>query len=361
MAWDISKALRAPVLAIVAGLRRRRCAAAGVGRLVRFLACTMRCRPSRTCRTRLLMTPELPASGAIWWLRCPTPGISTARRFFAPVGAPPTCCTLMGEIEVGCVVGYSKRRALDRQRALRLLPAGNTEGLRIVTLGCPIAGEPGAAIISISAAFSTRSARPAVGVACLIPGPATDHSANTSLPLSMDAGELAAAGLGYEIGRGSLRPPIEIPELVGDRREDSRYRHRRWRTRCARRSRRPSPRRRRHHRLSAARPEGPTSLCLAALASAFHGLHVRGHRVDHRIELAESPVGDQDGAVASAFQVWQRRHARRRAAPTTATSNTWPTAAGSVVTRSGASRRCRRSSAARSPDQARCAPWRRPR
>ena len=99
----------------------------------------------------------------------------------------------MGRIEVKCVVGHSKG-ALAIGNALRDLDAALTDGLRIVTLGCPIAEDaPGATYHQCLGLFDALGQANGWGKA---PDQwtATDHSTNTSLPLSMDAEALMSSG-----------------------------------------------------------------------------------------------------------------------------------------------------------------------
>jgi hypothetical protein len=84
------------------------------------------------------------------------------------------------------VVGHSKG-ALSISNALHALPAGRLEGVEVVTLGCPIAEDPPAATYrQFLGRFDALGALNAWGnlpTAWLN----TDHSTNTTFPLSMHA------------------------------------------------------------------------------------------------------------------------------------------------------------------------------
>jgi hypothetical protein len=93
---------------------------------------------------------------------------------------------------IQCVVGHSKG-ALAISDALHSLEPSRTKGLRIVTLGCPIAEDlPGAEYRQFLGLFDALGAlnswghRPNTWVP-------TDHSTNASLPLSMHACDLVNA------------------------------------------------------------------------------------------------------------------------------------------------------------------------
>jgi hypothetical protein len=193
MAWDLSKSLAAPVLAIVPGYGVADALLQGLGGWFGFGLHDALQTKSRLQDTLAVMTPELASVG-----RNLVASLPDARRLHgAPVfrtgsGSSDVLHALMSEIEIACVVGHSKG-ALSIANALRSLPPAGTQGLRIVTLGCPIPEElAGATYHQYLGLFDALGAANSWGAA---PDhwTATDHSTNTSLPLSMDAGALAAS------------------------------------------------------------------------------------------------------------------------------------------------------------------------
>ena len=86
---------------------------------------------------------------------------------------------------IKCVVGHSKG-ALSISNALHALPIGRTNGLQVITLGCPIAEDlPGATYCQFLGRFDALGALNAWGHR-----PNTwldaDHSTNSAFVLSMD-------------------------------------------------------------------------------------------------------------------------------------------------------------------------------
>lgn len=193
MAWDLSKALAAPVLAIVPGYGVADALLQGLGGWFGFGLYDALQTKSRLQNALAVMSPELAAVGRNLVGSLPdAPRIHGAPVFRTGSGSSDVLHALMGEIEITCVVGHSKG-ALSIANALRSLPAEETQGLRIVTLGCPIPEElPGAAYHQYLGLFDALGAANSWGS---LPDQwtPTDHSTNTSLPLSMNAGALALA------------------------------------------------------------------------------------------------------------------------------------------------------------------------
>jgi len=99
---------------------------------------------------------------------------------------------LMKRRPIRCVVGHSKG-ALAISNALESLDPDLTDGLRIVTLGCPIAQDrAGADYHQFLGVFDALGALNAWGHQPETWTP-TDHSTNVALPLSMHARDLVAA------------------------------------------------------------------------------------------------------------------------------------------------------------------------
>jgi hypothetical protein len=187
MAWDISKALNAPVLAIVPGYGVADALMQGLGGWLGFGLYDALRTKSHLQDALAFMTPELAKVGRNLVASLPdAKRINGAPVFRTGSGSSDVLHALMGEIEIKCLVGHSKG-ALSIANALRSLPAAKTLGLRVVTLGCPIAEEiTGAAYHQYLGAFDALGQANAWGHLPDTWTP-TDHSTNTSLPLSMDA------------------------------------------------------------------------------------------------------------------------------------------------------------------------------
>ena len=194
LAWDVSKSLKRPVLAIVPGYGVADVVLQGLGGWFGFGLHDFLHTKSHVQIGLALMAPGLASVGRRLSASSPR-----ARR--AATGAPVfrTGCgssdvlhDLMQFIEIKCVVGHSKG-ALAIANALRSLAPERVTDLRIVTLGCPIAEEIAGAsyhqFLGLFDALGQANAwghRPDTWVA-------SDHSTNPTLPLSMDAGDLVAS------------------------------------------------------------------------------------------------------------------------------------------------------------------------
>jgi hypothetical protein len=194
LAWDVSKALAAPVLAIVPGYGVADAWLQGLGGWFGFGLHDALQTKSRLQDTLAFMTPGLASVGRNLVGSLPdTRRINGAPVFRTGCGSSDVLHALMGRIEVKCLVGHSKG-ALAIANALNALAPGLTEGLRIVTLGCPIAeAAPGATYHQCLGLFDALGQANGWGNA---PDrwTATDHSTNASLPLSMDAEALMTSG-----------------------------------------------------------------------------------------------------------------------------------------------------------------------
>jgi hypothetical protein len=193
MAWDLAKALSAPVLAIVPGYGVADALLQSLGGWFGFGLYDALQTKSRLQDALAVMTPELASVGRNLVASLPdTRRIHGAPVFRTGSGSSDVLHALMGAIEITCVVGHSKG-ALSIANALRSLPPDETKGLRIVTLGCPIPEElAGATYHQYLGLFDALGAANSWGSMPDHWTP-TDHSTNTSLPLSMDAGALASA------------------------------------------------------------------------------------------------------------------------------------------------------------------------
>jgi hypothetical protein len=193
LAWDVSKALQRPVLAIVPGYGVADWLLQAFGGWLGFGLHDALGSKSLIQQSLALNAPDLAWLGRR--LSASAPG---SRK--APTGAPVfrTGCgssdvlhDLMQATDISCVVGHSKG-ALSIGNALRSLPAARVAGLTIVTLGCPIAEElAGARYHQYLGLFDALGQANGWGHppdAWLF----ADHSTNTALPLSMDAEQLAA-------------------------------------------------------------------------------------------------------------------------------------------------------------------------
>lgn len=187
LAWDISKALGAPVLAIVPGYGVADALLQGLGGWFGFGLHDALGTKSHLQDALALMTPSLAQIGRK--LSASVPGarhLNGAPVFRTGCGSSDVLHALMGEIEIACVVGHSKG-ALAIANALRSLPPAETKGLRIVTLGCPVAeGLAGATYHQFLGLFDALGQANAWGHPPDAWTP-TDHSTNTSLLLSMNA------------------------------------------------------------------------------------------------------------------------------------------------------------------------------
>lgn len=192
LAWNASEALRRPVLAIVPGYGVADALLQGLGGWFGFGLHDLLATKSWLQTGLGLLAPELATIGRT--LSASVPGSAQL-----PNGAPVfrhgsgssdvLHALLEHRLELRCVIGHSKG-ALVIANALRSLAAGRNDGMTIVTLGCPIAAEHAMArYYQYLGLFDALGALNAWGN-----GPSrwllTDHSTNTSIPLSMAAERL---------------------------------------------------------------------------------------------------------------------------------------------------------------------------
>ena len=143
MAWDISTALERPVLAIVPGYGVADLVLQGLGGWFGFGLFDYLQSKSRIQATLARLAPDAAKVGRR--LSASAPDAETLNG--APVyrrgsGSSDVLHTLLRDLpgQFKILVGHSKG-ALQIGNALRSLPAGRTDGLHVVTLGCPIAQE----------------------------------------------------------------------------------------------------------------------------------------------------------------------------------------------------------------------------
>jgi hypothetical protein len=194
LAWDISKALNHPVLAIVPGYGVADVVIQGLGGYFGFGLYDFLSAKSVTQNALAKVVPKMAAIGRK--LCASAPGAEILHG--APVyrhgsGSSDVLHALMKDrpSPFRILVGHSKG-ALQIGNALRSLDPGRTDGVRVVTLGCPIAEDaPGAVYHQYLGLFD------ALGQANMwghLPERWTPtwHSTNPYLPPAMAAGVLSA-------------------------------------------------------------------------------------------------------------------------------------------------------------------------
>jgi hypothetical protein len=194
LAWDISKALDAPVLAIVPGYGVADALLQSLGGWFGFGLHDALQTKSRLQDTLAFMAPDLAGVGRRLVGSLPdAKRINGAPVFRTGCGSSDVLHALMGKIAITCVVGHSKG-ALAIHNALGSLDASRTQDLEIITLGCPIAQDIGNAryrqYLGLFDALGQLNAwgnRPDNWVP-------TDHSTNVTLPLSMPVEALVDSG-----------------------------------------------------------------------------------------------------------------------------------------------------------------------
>jgi hypothetical protein len=194
LAWDIATAFAAPVLAIVPGYGVADLVLQGLGGSFGFELYNL-----FNLKSRLQDVLARTAPGIAWAgreLAASAPGSAREHLTGAPVfetgsGSSDVLHLLLQKLKFRCLVGHSKG-ALSIGNAIRSLDADATDGLRVVTLGCPIAEEiEGVSYHQFLGWFD------ALGQLNSLGNPPqtwtlTTHSTNACLPLSMPAGVLAA-------------------------------------------------------------------------------------------------------------------------------------------------------------------------
>ena len=193
LAWDVSKATGAPVIAIVPGYGVADAMLQGMGGWFGFGLHDALNTKSRIQDALALTAPEIAKVGHKLLASLPDGRrpINGAPVFRAGCGSSDVLHSLLKRIPIDCVVGHSKS-ALSIANALNSMDSGDVKALQVVTLGCPIAETvPGATYHQYLGVFDALGQANAWGHK---PNAwvATDHSTNAALPLSMDAGALAA-------------------------------------------------------------------------------------------------------------------------------------------------------------------------
>ena len=193
LAWDLSKALKAPVLAIVPGYGLADAVLQGMGGWFGFGLHDALGTKARVQDALALAAPELAKVGRRLSATAPgaKPVVTGGPVFRTGSGSSDVLHDLLlsPRMTIRRLVGHSKG-ALAIGNALGSLDAAVVEGLTVVTLGCPIAEAfEGVAYHQYLGVFD------ALGQANAWGHPpdtwtATDHSTNPAFALSMDAGKL---------------------------------------------------------------------------------------------------------------------------------------------------------------------------
>lgn len=194
LAWNISTAFKKPVLAIVPGYGVADVVLQGLGGWYGFGVYDFFHAKSSVQTLLAAFAPKTATIGR--HLSASAPGSKTLPNggpvFRTGCGSSDVLHDLMELRPINCVIGHSKG-ALAIANALDSLDPSHTEGLRIVTLGCPIAEDlAGAHYHQFLGLFDALGALNAWGH---LPDTwiATDHSTNPFLPLSMSAERLVTA------------------------------------------------------------------------------------------------------------------------------------------------------------------------
>jgi len=192
-AWNISTALGAPVLAIVPGYGVADVLYQALGGWFGFGLHDFLNTKSRLQTALGAFAPKTAAIGRR--LSASAPGgrsqANGAPVFRTGCGSSDVLHDLMERRSFSCVVGHSKG-ALAIANALESLADERTDGLRIVTLGCPISEDLiGARYHQFLGMFDALGALNAWGhrPETWLP---TDHSTNAALPLSMHVADLVS-------------------------------------------------------------------------------------------------------------------------------------------------------------------------
>jgi hypothetical protein len=194
LAWNVAKALGAPVIAVVPGYGVADAVQQALGGWFGFGLHEALGTKSALQTWLADYAPELAWVGRKLVASTPAHGRAStgAPTFLRGCGSSDVLHALMEQIEIDCLVGHSKG-ALAIGNALEGLAASRTRGLRIVTLGCPIPTTvPGASYHQHLGIFDALGQLNAWG------NPPTDwtptqHTTNRALPLAMDAVALVAA------------------------------------------------------------------------------------------------------------------------------------------------------------------------
>jgi hypothetical protein len=190
LAWNVAVGLGKPVLAIVPGYGVADAMLQGMGGWFGFGVYGLLHAKSQLQDYLALVAPKTAAVGR--GLSASAPGnrtLNNAPVFRTGCGSSDVLHALMEALPIDCVVGHSKG-ALSIANALNALAPGRVNGVKVITLGCPIAEDlPGARYSQFLGRFDALGALNAWGH----PPDTwedTGHSTNTAFPLSMRVEEL---------------------------------------------------------------------------------------------------------------------------------------------------------------------------
>jgi len=192
LAWNVATGLRRPVLAIVPGYGVADAVLQGLGGWFGFGLYDALHTKSHLQDFLALTQPTTAAIGR--GLSASAPGhrtLNDAPVFRTGCGSSDVLHALMEALPIDCVVGHSKG-ALSIFNALHALPKDRLGGVKVVTLGCPIAEDlAGAEYHQVLGRFDALGALNAWGN---LPNAWVDtgHSTNSVLPLSLNAEQLVA-------------------------------------------------------------------------------------------------------------------------------------------------------------------------
>ncbi len=192
LAWNVATGLDKPVLAIVPGYGVADAVLQGLGGWFGFGVYDALNAKSHVQDFLALTQPKTAAIGRGLSASAPDPAmLNGAPVFRTGCGSSDVLHALMEALRsITCVVGHSKG-ALSISNALHALPTGRLDGVRVVTLGCPVVEDlAGVAYRQFLGRFDALGALNAWGHR---PDTwtLTDHSTNTALPLSMIVQQLA--------------------------------------------------------------------------------------------------------------------------------------------------------------------------
>jgi hypothetical protein len=193
LAWNVAEATGAPVLAIVPGYGVADVMTQALGGWFGFGLYDYLKVKSHIQATLGAVAPKTASVGRALSNSAPnSPRLSNGAPLFRTgSGSSDVLHALIQERSLKCLVGHSKG-ALAIHNALGSLDSGKTQGLNIVTLGCPIAEDiHGAIYHQYLGLFDALGQLNAWGN---LPDDwvPTDHSTNAALPLSMPVEALVA-------------------------------------------------------------------------------------------------------------------------------------------------------------------------
>jgi hypothetical protein len=190
LAWDVSTAFNAPVLAIVAGYGLADALLQGLGG---WFGYGVHDAINTKAMLQQILVATSPATASVGRsLSAPIePKVGGAPVFERGSGSADVLHALLREFRFSCLVGHSKG-ALTIGNALGSLPSNATADLRVITLGCPIApAVEGVRYAQFLGAFDTLGMlnswwhSPTEWIESI-------HSTNSIVPLSMQVRDLCA-------------------------------------------------------------------------------------------------------------------------------------------------------------------------